>query len=285
MDAQAHQASVLYKAALDDAREQGDVDVSAANQHCNFLPHQRHSAVDQSCEGRSARSFGQSFFALEQQQDGIGDFFFFDRDDVVHILLNQRQGAVAGASDSDAIRNSGGRLERHGLAFGDGNFHRRQARGLNSENLYFGIRLFQRAGDAPNQPSATDRDDDGFEIGMLFDKLQADSALPGDDGVVIEGMHEGEMLGLTAADGLFESFVVICAVQNYIRAVATRCRDLDQRRGQGHANLGADADRKSTRLNSSHVEISYAVFCLKKKKKKKDTTLYHKKNTYITTKT
>src|SRR5438874_3778684 len=31
----------------------------------------------------------------------------------------------------------------------------------------------------------------------------------------------------------------------------------------------ADGDRKSTRLNSSHVEISYAVFCLKKKKKKK----------------
>src|SRR5690349_23729607 len=29
----------------------------------------------------------------------------------------------------------------------------------------------------------------------------------------------------------------------------------------------ARADRKSTRLNSSHVEISYAVFCLKKKKK------------------
>src|SRR5215471_19794575 len=30
----------------------------------------------------------------------------------------------------------------------------------------------------------------------------------------------------------------------------------------------ATRDRKSTRLNSSHVEISYAVFCLKKKKKK-----------------
>src|SRR5690625_8054582 len=29
------------------------------------------------------------------------------------------------------------------------------------------------------------------------------------------------------------------------------------------------SDRKSTRLNSSHVAISYAVFCLKKKKKKK----------------
>src|SRR2546426_3977105 len=30
----------------------------------------------------------------------------------------------------------------------------------------------------------------------------------------------------------------------------------------------ADGDRKSTRLNSSHLVISYAVFCLKKKKKK-----------------
>src|SRR5690606_41151598 len=30
----------------------------------------------------------------------------------------------------------------------------------------------------------------------------------------------------------------------------------------------ASADRKSTRLNSSHVKISYAVFCLKKKRRK-----------------
>src|SRR2546426_10416281 len=30
-----------------------------------------------------------------------------------------------------------------------------------------------------------------------------------------------------------------------------------------------EADRKSTRLNSSHLVISYAVFCLKKKKKKR----------------
>src|SRR5262245_63868775 len=35
------------------------------------------------------------------------------------------------------------------------------------------------------------------------------------------------------------------------------------------SNLGM-LDRKSTRLNSSHLGISYAVFCLKKKKKKKE---------------
>src|SRR2546430_8426737 len=33
------------------------------------------------------------------------------------------------------------------------------------------------------------------------------------------------------------------------------------------AGMCASADRKSTRLNSSHSQISYAVFCLKKKKK------------------
>src|SRR5690349_22658120 len=37
------------------------------------------------------------------------------------------------------------------------------------------------------------------------------------------------------------------------------------------AENGHSVDRKSTRLNSSHVEISYAVFCLKKKKKNKIT--------------
>src|SRR5690349_23759547 len=36
----------------------------------------------------------------------------------------------------------------------------------------------------------------------------------------------------------------------------------------GYKIQGLAQDRKSTRLNSSHVEISYAVFCLKKKKNK-----------------
>src|SRR2546430_8022544 len=39
---------------------------------------------------------------------------------------------------------------------------------------------------------------------------------------------------------------------------------------EGEINqLTAELDRKSTRLNSSHSQISYAVFCLKKKKKKR----------------
>src|SRR5256885_12826388 len=42
----------------------------------------------------------------------------------------------------------------------------------------------------------------------------------------------------------------------------------DSAHPSGHPRSGHDdQDRKSTRLNSSHLVISYAVFCLKKKKK------------------
>src|SRR5258705_3604814 len=42
-----------------------------------------------------------------------------------------------------------------------------------------------------------------------------------------------------------------------------------------HINQPASRDRKSTRLNSSHLGISYAVFCLKKKKQKVTLIIFH----------
>src|SRR5699024_12494534 len=42
--------------------------------------------------------------------------------------------------------------------------------------------------------------------------------------------------------------------------------------------FGVIGDRKSTRLNSSHVSISYAVFCLKKKKHNRYEYRYNKQN-------
>src|SRR5256886_16718181 len=50
------------------------------------------------------------------------------------------------------------------------------------------------------------------------------------------------------------------------RSHLCRCRAGGGTAGRRWA--GAKRDRKSTRLNSSHSQISYAVFCLKKKKKK-----------------
>src|SRR2546427_5374629 len=52
----------------------------------------------------------------------------------------------------------------------------------------------------------------------------------------------------------------------HAQADATRASG-DRRRADGTSRIRL-RDRKSTRLNSSHSQISYAVFCLKKKKKK-----------------
>src|SRR5256885_13008062 len=56
-----------------------------------------------------------------------------------------------------------------------------------------------------------------------------------------------------------------------LRPTLIRENEIELRHGMRlNATLRRDnIDRKSTRLNSSHLVISYAVFCLKKKKKKK----------------
>src|SRR5690349_22745866 len=56
-------------------------------------------------------------------------------------------------------------------------------------------------------------------------------------------------------------------------------RDAEEARARAdEANRAkSELDRKSTRLNSSHVEISYAVFCLKKKKKKEKNSIRSRK--------
>src|SRR5690349_22654727 len=72
---------------------------------------------------------------------------------------------------------------------------------------------------------------------------------------------------------LFPYTTLFRSLSDGISSVAGRC---------AHARRaplgGAWVDRKSTRLNSSHVEISYAVFCLKKKKKKKIHNTVNKHN-------
>src|SRR3712207_7182782 len=59
------------------------------------------------------------------------------------------------------------------------------------------------------------------------------------------------------------------ALPGHQRRRHPRARDPVPRRGGTVVGRG---DRKSTRLNSSHANISYAVFCLKKKKNKSSTS-------------
>src|SRR5687768_17679168 len=55
------------------------------------------------------------------------------------------------------------------------------------------------------------------------------------------------------------------AGRGYVSALREAAEPVDRHRYEYTMTLEAAADRKSTRLNSSHGYISYAVFCLKKK--------------------
>src|SRR5258707_3455134 len=62
---------------------------------------------------------------------------------------------------------------------------------------------------------------------------------------------------------LFRSLLELRKTRRVERAGGRQAPGLEDRRHQQHVRA---LDRKSTRLNSSHANISYAVFCLKKKK-------------------
>src|SRR5690554_7699243 len=64
----------------------------------------------------------------------------------------------------------------------------------------------------------------------------------------------------TLTAGLFDTWMNLGNLGGAAQIATTMLMFVEQPRGKG-------LDRKSTRLNSSHVRISYAVFCLKKKKK------------------
>src|SRR5438270_9394386 len=76
---------------------------------------------------------------------------------------------------------------------------------------------------------------------------------------------------------LFRSIVILTLLFSVVLAAFKLRTSLKKRRGLQrfalwtllHVGLMLALDRKSTRLNSSHSQISYAVFCLKKKKKNK----------------
>src|SRR2546426_1721489 len=61
---------------------------------------------------------------------------------------------------------------------------------------------------------------------------------------------------------LFRSHQRICNLSRFVKTRGVGCNN--------DVSLEVLRDRKSTRLNSSHLVISYAVFCLKKKKKQRE---------------
>src|SRR5690625_1570629 len=102
------------------------------------------------------------------------------------------------------------------------------------------------------------RDDDDIlrveavEIGLRDDQL-------------IQAVQDADITGVDVPFGWPASFIQM--LQDHANATLQAPDITDHAWRRQLAMRATDLDRKSTRLNSSHVAISYAVFCLKKKKK------------------
>src|SRR6266436_7347086 len=139
-------------------------------------------------------------------------------------------------------------------------------------------------------------------VGLPQDTTGLRIDVPADRGAVgidvdDPGIHVTDFLGAGGGEGELGIVHVLCdegqvALDLLEALLALRRGDLaylalrrhERKRGSEHDRHrthgrlhGEVQDRKSTRLNSSHGYISYAVFCLKKKKKKKKQINYTKK--------
>src|SRR5690606_40054799 len=78
--------------------------------------------------------------------------------------------------------------------------------------------------------------------------------------LLVQVFHRSVLCPLAAR---FNSLRVHAVLDRFLSSNTSRA---SSSRTFANAHFLAQSDRKSTRLNSSHVKISYAVFCLKKKK-------------------
>src|SRR5580658_4426823 len=237
MNAQADQAAIFHQAAFDDAREQRDVNISGGDQHTDLFSGQRGLAIQHGRGGYGSCAFGERLFLFQQQQDGVGDFFLVHGDDFVHVFSDQRQRVDSGGAHGDAIGDGffGGQGD-DGILF-DGGFHAGQPGSLHADHFYFGIYFLHGAGHSGNQPAATDGNYHGVQVRHLLEHFDAERALAGNYGVIIEGMDEGERLFGAAAQGFLASFIVIRAEENHFCAVAARGGNFHQRSGERHHDL------------------------------------------------
>jgi hypothetical protein len=77
--------------------------------------------------------------------------------------------------------------------------------------MNFWTLFFDRAGDAADQSAAAYRHNDSFQIWHLFQKFEANGALPGDHRVVIERVQEDQSLRIATPPCFVHRFVEIVA--------------------------------------------------------------------------
>src|SRR5690554_7292867 len=121
------------------------------------------------------------------------------------------------------------------------------------------------------------------KIHVMNDQLEMSEAIAIKDGKIVEVGPERQILNKYTAKTIINAqnkdvFPGFHDAHGHIMSLAKQKLNADLRGSRSyyemisklekHQSKTKQSDRKSTRLNSSHVRISYAVFCLKKKKNK-----------------
>ena len=118
--------------------------------------------------------------------------------------------------------------------------HRGQSRRLHADHFHFGPQFLDRASDAGNQSAAAHGNDHRLQLRALLEQLEADRALAGDYGDIVEGVHKREPLLGGEFQGMLTGFVVIDAVEDDISSVILCGRHLHHGRRRGHDDGAAD---------------------------------------------
>ena len=115
---------------------------------------------------------------------------------------------------------------------------------LDLDTHHFDLRLdmLGRHRDPGNDPAAADRHDDAIETGLVFEHLDADRALPGDDLVVVIGVDEDVALLLDHRLGGHLAVGQCLARKHDLGAMRPRALDLGRRRRLRHDDDRRDAE-------------------------------------------
>src|SRR5699024_11746854 len=92
------------------------------------------------------------------------------------------------------------------------------------------------------------------------------SVIVGHIGMMLLSCGTGAWRVRSAMNTIARCLDMTCSTDIGLVSIEYTCVDADGKSYTQALSLPSTGDRKSTRLNSSHVSISYAVFCLKKKK-------------------
>ena len=199
-------------------------------------------AAEEKSGGRDrSAGFGYGVGVCGQHFQGLLDLVFADRDDGVdktlHVLEVDRADTLRAQSVGDGARHLfGGELNdlagaQAGLGIGC-------EFGFDADHLGFRPGEFDRGSDAADQSSAANWSKDGFDFRQVFEDLEADGALTGDDLFVVVGRHDyvavlgGEFFGFELAFGAAGTYEYDLGTQ------CRRCLALDRGGIVGHDDDG-----------------------------------------------